>query len=229
VCEADSDRTIYQTVALREFDNQTTLFIHAQSKQTVKDVVGLLRDATIPVCAVVDIDILNSRDELENLLLSLAPSGQFVDLLELRDNLGKTIEGRPDEDVLKNLQTGLSDLLKQLQENQHTLAGARSAIRRIDSTISKWSKVKENGLAALGPLRVDAEKIIQKSKEANLFIVPFGELESWIDVGTRQKKKWIVLALNQLFDSKCPPPLKNFVQDVLVSLGEFPVKPQQPE
>lgn len=224
VCEADSDRTIYQTVGLRAFGNQTTLFIHAQSKQTVKDVVALLRDATIPVCAVVDIDILNSRHELQNLLLALAPSRQFVSLLELRDKIGTQIEGKPENDILNNLQGSISEFLEQLKNGQHTLSGARSAIRRIDSTISKWSEVKKQGLDALGSLRADAEAILQEAKQVNLFIVPVGELESWIDLGTRQKKKWIVLALDYLFSGKCPPSLRGFLEEILASLGELPVE-----
>ncbi|MEW5799664.1 MAG: AAA family ATPase [Bacteroidota bacterium] len=227
VCEADSDRTIYQTVALREFGNQTTLFIHAQSKQTVKDVVGLLRDATIPVCAIVDIDILNSHEELESLLNALTDSPHHVELLNLRDKIAKEIEGRPDSEIIKNLQAEISNFLNQLQHGEHTLAGARSAIRRIDSTISKWFDIKKRGLDAFGLSRSDAETIIRESKKIGLFIVPVGELESWIDVGTRQKKKWIVLALEQLFDGKCPAPLKDFMREILLFLGDLTLNKEQ--
>lgn len=224
VSEADSDRTIYQTVALRCFENHTTLFIHAQSKQTVKDVVSLLRDATIPVCAVVDIDILNSKDDLSNLLHAMDPSREFVSLLELRDKVATQIEGRLENDILANLQSSISEFLDQLRNGQHTLSGARSAIRRIDSTISKWSEIKEKGLEALGPLRPDAEAVLQEAKQVKLFIVPVGELESWIDLGTHQKKKWIILALDHLFSGQCPAILCNFVHEMLTCLGEVTIQ-----
>ena len=225
VCEADSDRTIYQTVALRKFDNQTTLFVHAHSKQTVKNVVALLRDATIPVCAVVDMDILNSKDDFKTLVEALEPSRQFDDLLELRNNIAKIIEGKSEEKILSNLKNEISEFLQQLEVNGHQMQGARSALRRIYSGLSKWSEVKKIGLDAFdNTIREEVEDIIEKCKSVNLFIVPVGELESWINVGTRKKKKWIVLALDKLFRDECPSNLSDFIRDILVSLGELSVK-----
>lgn len=53
-----------------------------------------------------------------------------------------------------------------------------------------------------------------------LFIVPVGELESWLNLSTRQKKKWVVLALEALHKDKCGKKLKKFVSEILKHMGE---------
>jgi hypothetical protein len=64
VCEADSDRAFYQEInerLLAEFDNRgmnNCLFINAQNKQTVWDIVKPLRELGIPTIGIVDIDVL---------------------------------------------------------------------------------------------------------------------------------------------------------------------------
>lgn len=221
VCEADSDRTVYQTVAARQLGNQEALFIHAQSKQTVKDVVALLRDATIPVCAVVDIDILNSQGDFRSLIEALSPEFDSLDTSEACKRIALHVEGSSDEAVLEQLESDVQQLLDQMQRGEHSLAGARSALARIRDAASRWSLLKKEGISALpAELLADADALLTQVKSIGLFIVPVGELEGWIDVGTRQKKRWIVLALEKLFRSECPEPLLAFVKEMLSFLGE---------
>ncbi len=64
VCEADSDRAFYQEInerLLSESDNRginNCLFINAQNKQTVWEIVKPLRELGIPTIGIVDIDVL---------------------------------------------------------------------------------------------------------------------------------------------------------------------------
>lgn len=64
VCEADSDRAFYQEInerLLAENDERgisNCLFINAQNKQTVWDIVKPLRELGIPTIGIVDIDVL---------------------------------------------------------------------------------------------------------------------------------------------------------------------------
>lgn len=64
VCEADSDRAFYQEInerLLSQSDSRAIancLFINAQNKQTVWDIVKPLRELGIPAIGIVDIDVL---------------------------------------------------------------------------------------------------------------------------------------------------------------------------
>lgn len=221
VCEADADRCVYQTVAVREFDNQNILFVHAHNKQAIKVVVSLLKEATIPTCAITDIDIMNSEVDFKNLLEALNDGDVCDSSLEMRRKIAMIIEGKDEDTILKKLEEDIAELLEQLKENRHQLSGARGALKRIRKEASKWSDVKRLGIAGIPEKEQETtEDLIEKAKEYGLFIVPVGELEGWLNLGIRQKNKWIVLALEALHQGKCSSELKDFVKSVLNYLGE---------
>jgi ABC-type branched-subunit amino acid transport system ATPase component len=131
VCEADADRAVYQTVAAREHDAQDTLFIHAHNKQTIPRVVSLLKDASIPVCAITDIDAMNSSQVLTDLVSTLDSGVNLEHLLELREAIAIAIEGEDEASVLVHLEQSVEELLAQLKRKGHSLSGARGALSRI--------------------------------------------------------------------------------------------------
>ncbi|GAH72454.1 unnamed protein product, partial [marine sediment metagenome] len=221
VCEADSDRCVYQTVAVRQFSNQNILFVHAHNKQTIKDVVRLLKQATIPVCAIVDIDIMDSEDDFKNLHLALTDGTISENILEMRRKIATTVENVSEKTILEKLQQNLAQFSEQLKEHKHSLSGSRGALNRIRRETSNWSHVKKLGIEGIPEQeRKTAEDLIQKLKKHGLFIVPVGELEGWLDLDTRQKSKWIIHALEALHQNKCDPKLNNFLKAILNHMGE---------
>lgn len=75
VTEADSDRAFYQEINERLLSANdprginNCLFINAQNKQTVWDIVNPLRDLGIPAVGIVDIDVLKEGGKVYNKLL----------------------------------------------------------------------------------------------------------------------------------------------------------------
>lgn len=211
VCESDTDRIIYNAVAIHEHENQEILFIHAHNKQTIKDVVKLLKDASIPTVAVIDIDILNSESDLSNAIKAFDSGFNQTDMLSLRNDLGAYVESVSETEILKSLEISVSEFLEQLGKNEHSLSGAKGALNRMRSESTKWSNLKKNGLGALAsPYKEKAEEIISKCKELGLFIVPVGELEGWMPLGVR-KNRWALPALEKINNNECPSNLKDFV------------------
>ncbi len=219
VCEADSDRAVYQTVAAKSLSNQDMLFIHAHNKQTIPRVVSLLKNAEIPVCAIVDMDILNSIDEFRESFQAF----RHVDdgsITALQKKLSENINKADSSHVLQQLSKNLSELNAQLGEGKHGLAGARGALNRIKSEVTAWHDLKLGGLNNLdGEPKQIVEQLINISKSFGLFIVPVGQLEGWITLGTTQKNKWIVLALESINDGNIPDKLVAFVRDNISFLG----------
>ena len=103
ICEADADRAVYQTVAAREHQVQDVLFIHAHNKQTIPRVVSLLKEAAIPVRAIVDIDILNAADVFLQALQALNDSDNFSVFEQARASIARVVEGSDYETVLTKL------------------------------------------------------------------------------------------------------------------------------
>lgn len=216
VCEADADRSIYQTVATRELNKQDILFIHAHNKQTIPQVASLLRDTQIPTCAITDLDILNSSTDLQLLLESTNTNADIETILFLRDEIEKGLNQYSETSALDNIKNKVAEFLQQLAHNEHTLSGARGALNRIQKEATKWYPVKLEGLDGFPEgIKELAEKLILIAKQQGAFLVPVGELEGWLDLGTKRKNKWIILALEALYSDQCSERLRQFVSDVI--------------
>lgn len=218
VCESDSDRVVYSTVAIHEHSNQEILFIHAHNKQTVKNVVTLLNNASIPTVAIVDIDIMNSEADLSQALQAFNRSEDITEILELRSEVAGHIEELSEGEMLTEIKSKVEEFLTQLEGNEHNLSGAKGALNRIRSEASKWSKLKNGGVDTLiSPFKEQAEKIISDSGKHGLYIVNVGELEGWMDLGVR-KNRWVIPALEKIYSGQCPNTLKKFIGSVIQSV-----------
>lgn len=216
VCEADADRIVYQTVSTLHHNNQEILFVYSHNKQTLKDVASLLIATQIPVGVISDIDILNDETDLKNLFLAVTKTNASAELLAKRKEIAESVDHSPEEKVLEKLNESISEFLEQLNKKEHSLGGAKGAINRIRKETSKWSSPKKEGIngfdEAIKPIVLE---IISELNQKNIFIIPVGELEGWMDLGTTRKNNWIVLALNQIFAKKTSPELIEFVGMVL--------------
>jgi hypothetical protein len=110
----------------------------------------------------------------------------------------------------------LKELLDQLNKNEHSFDGAKGAIRRIRSQITKWQAPKDLGIEGF-PKEVqdDVTSLIEILKDYNIYIVPVGELEGWMDLGTKKKHKWIIKALDMIMKNRASDKLKDFVKELI--------------
>jgi len=221
VCEADADRTVYQTVSTLVHNNQEILFVHSHNKQTLKDVAALLLDAKIPVVVVSDIDLLNDENDFKKLIETLTGHQVDIDLLAKRSKVAEIVNESSDAEILDLLKNNLKEILEQLEKNEHSLDGAKGAVNRIRREITKWKSPKTNGIDGFpDEIQNDVREIISELKTMNIFIVPVGELEGWMDLGTKRKNKWIIKALEEIFNDNSSEPLKDFVKELIEKVNE---------
>ena len=115
----------------------------------------------------------------------------------------------------------IRELCDQLERNEHDLSGLRGALKRIAKDSTKWSDIKDKGTNGFNDnVKTIASELLSDLKRTGLFIVPVGELEAWIDLGTKKKNKWIIKALDAIHGGKCPHNLKFFVGEILMHMGE---------
>lgn len=220
VCEADADRTVYQTVSTLEFNNQEILFVHSHNKQTLKDVAKLLLDAKIPVAVVADIDLLNDENDYKKLIETFSGETITEDLLEKRNRIAISINQKADEEILNSLKEDLKEFINQLDANQHTFDGAKGAINRIRSGITKWKEPKEKGIVGFPTdIQDEVRGLLEELKNMNIFLVSVGELEGWMDLGVRKKSKWIIKALDEIFAGNTSEELKGFVNMMIEKIS----------
>lgn len=216
VCEADADRAIYQSVASVELSsNQEVLFIHSHNKQTLKDVADILIGINIPVALIADIDILNSKDDLSKIIDTLNIENKS-ELLITQKRIADAVSEISDEIVIEKVKEQLQILITQIEAREHSLSGLKGAYNRVEDEFKKWKEVKEKGIIGMPEsVREEAERLILKLNTKGLFIVPVGELESWIELGIKKKNKWIIPALNRIYNKETPEALKNFISEIV--------------
>lgn len=217
ICEADADRAVYQSVAsICHNSNREILFIHAHNKQTFAPVARVLKQTGTPVAVIADIDILRVEKDVEDTYEALVGHPLEQELKDRLKSLCNYVDSRPEDDVLKELKANVDELISQLNNGNHTLEGARSALKRIHKETNKWSAIKRDGIKALNEeQRANTLQMIFVLAKVGLFIVPVGELEGWIKLDTNKKNKWIIPALEVVNNQKTPEDLKNFIGDIM--------------
>lgn len=147
VGESDADRAFYNEINERLLAQPSieglpsALFLSAQNKQTVWDVLKPLRDMGIPAVGIVDIDFVKNG------------GSEFTKAL-----------------TAAHVPTTLHESLQNMR------AKVKSAF---DET--KKDMKREGGIALLqGENRALADKLLADLAEYGIFVVPGGELESWL-------------------------------------------------
>lgn len=223
VCEADADRAVYQGVCSINLNSTEDIqFINAQNKQTLAPVATLLHNANIPVVLIADIDSLNNEKVLSDMIIAQTGKEPEKALLDARKQIADAINGRSEEEIFNELKLSLTTINTEIQCGKHTLEGAKSAIKRVWKEASPWSEIKKHGIDTLEePTRKIASGLLEELKKFGIFLVPVGELEGWIDLGTSDKKKWILKALPLIHEGKVPEPLQDFVAEILSHLSNI--------
>ncbi|HXM71130.1 MAG TPA: AAA family ATPase [Thermoanaerobaculia bacterium] len=216
VCEADSDRVVYQSVADNMEESSDVLFLHAHNKQTLHQVVQLLRAAGVPTVAIADIDLMIEESEFTRLLSALSPTADLAEANLLRHDIAIAAGEESEDKVLQHLMIVVEEFLEQLRGNEHTLAGARGALNRLRRTAGGWAALKRDGLGALATAAAEkASHLLELCKAIGLFLVPVGELESWMALGTTRKNEWVVKALHEIHAGRASAGLRDFVSEAL--------------
>jgi hypothetical protein len=216
VCEGDPDRAVYQTVShgfLRSDGGDDVLYVHSNGKDAAKTPIELFRVAGIRACAIVDFDVLNSERNLSDLIQALTGNPAEQRVLDLRKKLGEVVENLTDEQLLIALQKAVTSW----SENGHAdFRRARKSLEQIAKNGSKWSGVKAKGTAFFGSEHQnDLEELLSALSKMGLFVVPVGELESWMQLASSKGRRWNRAALEQLHGGNCPNSLREFVTSVV--------------
>lgn len=226
ILEADSDRAFYQKVALGNHIGDDVHYVHAHNKQTIYKLLQPYRTLSVRAAAVVDFDILRNSSELTLLLKSAGCTDTNVIGVWL-DQIRNSLNAAPDSVRLTNLQQAVASILaddtirlNQESDNAALLSTVRRIKRALDDSDS-WALAKHRGVNALTPEgRKAFAQVDQLARQYGVFIVPVGDLESWLEeLGFSRladKSKWIAGALLWLNENDLPAEssLTKFVADI---------------
>ncbi len=218
VCEADSDRSFFLACLRKIGSNTNFTIVHAHNKQTISRILVLLKELSISAISIVDLDIINDSEFEKLIELHTDSTDTLAKALDLREQVINYVLSEPESSLLVKSKIQLGKLIRELDLARHSLSGIRSAIGRVKDSLSRWSDLKKNGLSIFPPqLETEIAELLIELQDANLFILPTGELESFLDVGPKNSK-WIPKALEYIEKNPLPNDLNQFMQNVSSAL-----------
>lgn len=219
VCEGDADRAIYQTIAhssnfLGQDVGEDVLFIHSNGKDAAATPIELLRRAGAPVCAALDIDVLNTPTVFGNVFRALTGADPGEHLVQLRERVARSVEALSEVDRIKLIR---EEIAQWIARDQTDLRLTRKSLRDIADEGANWDRVKKDGTDFFkGDARRDVDELISELNKIGLLLVPRGELESWMDfLGQSKGARWNRAALEELGQGRCPADLLAYVRRVV--------------
>ncbi len=222
--EADSDSAFYQRVARMKRPGDEIHYTHAHNKQTLHKVVGPYKSMGVKVAAVPDFDILRDQSEFQTLLAAATDDGS-TEVFDAQEEIRNEVESASVSEQLNQLREQLEKLADESSDStEDTEAKALTDLKRnVKAAVrdsSLWTRYKHEGREALSEQGLRAfDMITAYCKERGVFIVPVGELESWMvpyGLERMSKNHWIVRALELLSEKGLPDDseLVKFVSDM---------------
>lgn len=219
VCEGDADRAIYQTIAhsshfLGQDVGEDLLFIHSNGKDAAATPIELLRKAGAPVCATLDLDVVNTPTVFTNVFRALTGADPGEHLVQLRERVATSVEALDEIERIKLIRDAVA---RWIERDQTDLRLARKSLKDIADEGANWDRVKKQGVDFFqGDARRDVDDLINELNKFGFLIVPRGELESWMDfLGQSKGARWNRAALEELGQRRCPADLLTYVRRVV--------------
>lgn len=218
LCESDSDCRLYSIIdsylKQKEGHFSETMFIHCGGKQRMAKIVFSLKELNIDVKLVPDLDVLNDETIFKTITNSFGISWEALekDYRILISNLGngrsiKREEARAAIEAILN--KNRNDVLSNKESKD---------IQEVVKTKSIWSDLKKSGVRGFphGDAALAFEKMNSILKENGIYVVPVGELESFIPTVGGHGPNWVnsVLETYPDLENSIYNEIKEFIQSM---------------
>lgn len=218
LCEAEGDRMVYESTYRTLKDRRLDIrFIPSEGTGGFADPLRLYKALKVPSVVVTDIDFLAKDGELRRVLTELGtPEAEVKGLCDRARQAITEIKScvsplNPDE-IQKDIQK-LAKAPIDLSQNEDIRL--QRNLRNIADRLSRLRDLQELGIEAIPEeynngktkknLRQEVKNILDELQKYGLFLVPVGELESWLPVlmkgqSREDKSKWAMLAAEKIED-----------------------------
>ena len=217
ICEAEGDRIVYEST-YRTFEdrNLEIRFLPSEGTGGFADPLRLYRILQIPVAIVADIDFLAKDGELNRILTELGMPIDQVGMLRSRAKKAviqiRSSAASLDPNAIQKELNSLAQTPIDPANNGDTQL--RAKLQRLIP--DRLHDFKQRGLDAISShaddgtsktsLSGEVEAILKELQKVGLFLVPVGELESWLPIlmkgqGREDKSQWAILAAEKIEDT----------------------------
>jgi hypothetical protein len=221
VCEGDGD-SMFLAAAFdhwlteRELPASEVLFTHSAGKSRLHKVAAALRAVDVPVRVVSDIDILDDSGDIGRILTALGADPAPV--VELQSRVDADITGGAPNPGKEYVSDRVNKILESSPDGKPLPPKAVNDLRAVLRSTGGWSKVKQEGLAALrGDTLVRCQDAFQQARDEGLLILD-GELETFDRTITAHGPEWVAEALARGVHRR--PKVQEFIGTLAASLGK---------
>lgn len=182
LCENESDCKFYSAL-LEKIDNdcyQNTLFCAVGGKDQFKLIIPLLNKLKINFLVIADLDLINNRDKLKDLINSIE-TNKYNQISSIHNDFLNLFESKTDDQVKKQSEIK-EEILSFITDTPYMSDETASKIRQVLKNISHLKLLKNCGKSCLpaGECVQKYNQIINFLNKSNIFVVECGEIERFI-------------------------------------------------
>lgn len=182
LCENESDCKFYSAL-LEKIDNdcyQNTLFCAVGGKDQFKIIIPLLNKLKINFLVIADLDLINNRDKLKDLINSIE-TNKYNQISSIHNDFLNLFESKTDAQVKKQSEIK-EEILSFITDTPYMSDETASKIRQVLKNISHLKLLKNCGKSCLpaGECVQKYNQIINFLNKSNIFVVECGEIERFI-------------------------------------------------
>lgn len=213
--EADADAVFYQRLFQKIGASDEIHFVNAHNKQTLKKVIQPYQTLGIKFALIADADVIKDKVEFQNIINGIVENTQKESIMREREVVYNYFQKLDKHTILTQLKQKTQEFANQniptADDDPVKIASAlfdfRKGLKKLRDDADELVNLKEQGRKALDAdivIQQEFDKLVEHCSGFGLFIVPVGELESWlVDYGVARssnKTKWITRALEKLFE-----------------------------
>jgi len=216
LCEAEGDRIVYGSTYRTFPDKRLDIrFIPSGGTGGFADPLRLYRTLEVPCAVIADLDFLAKEGEIRKVLKELGtPSQEIKTLCERARKAISQIRSSTEQIDVEQIRTELNTISNGLTENVDD-ARVKGKLQSISRQLYKLNNLQQKGIEAIPEvfenegstihLRAEVNSLLSDLGTYGLFLVPVGELESWLPIlmkgqSRENKSKWAMLAAEKIED-----------------------------
>ena len=206
LCEDESDCKFYSFILenINPSIYQDTLFCGVGGKDRFKIIIPLLKKLNIEWCVIADLDLINNKKKLEDLMNAV----QVNEYNKIESEHKKFLELYPKENskIIKNRQNIKSEIEKILDsdDSENITKEESDKIKLVIKDYSKFEKLKQEGKCSIKSKEClkNYNSIIEKLSFLKIHLVEVGELEKFIPEIKLKGNSWVEEVLKKHVDIK---------------------------
>ena len=206
LCEDESDCKFYSFILenINPSIYQDTLFCGVGGKDRFKIIIPLLKKLNIEWCVIADLDLINNKAKLEDLMNAV----QVNEYNKIESEHKKFLELYPKENskIIKNRQNIKSEIEKILDsdDSENITKEESEKIKLVIKDYSKFEMLKQEGKCSIKNKEClkNYNSIIEKLSFLKIHLVEVGELEKLIPEIKLKGNRWVEEVLKKHVDIK---------------------------